>query len=141
MRPACTPLRRGLGWNHPPREDASIDWLLILTVAVLIVPVTVHGRKGEPSRAPPGPPAIPSLHTPSTITSSGQVFIARCDNQAFAKTRYPQNLAERCERLLKRWRWEANVLAHRKPEGPRIPNYADAHRSSPMAQAPMGFGL
>ena len=114
--------------------------LSILLAAAFASP-TVHGTEVEPSSGTPGAAAIPALHTPSTITSSGQVFIARCDDQAFAKTRYPQNLAERCERLLKRWRWEANVLAHRKPEGPRIPNYADALRSSSMAQAPMGFGL
>ena len=77
----------------------------------------------------------------SAITSSGYAFIARCGDQAFARTRYPQNLAERCERLLRRWRWEANVLARRPAEGPRIPNYADALRSSAMAGMPMGNSL
>ena len=114
--------------------------LSVVLAAALASPI-VHGTEAASSPAKPESAAIPALHTPSAITSSGYAFIARCDDQAFARTRYPQNLAERCERLLKRWRWEANVLARRPAEGPRIPNYADALRSSAMAGMPMGNSL
>lgn len=49
--------------------------------------------------------AIP-LQLPTLVTASGRQFIARCDDEAFAASRRPKALADRCERLLAYWHLE-----------------------------------
>lgn len=104
---------------------------LSVVLAAAVAPPVAHGPETEPSASDASARAIPELFTPSTITPSGREFIARCDDTAFARTRYPEGLADQCERLLGLWHREASA---RKPfpEGPAIPNYGDALRSSQM---------
>jgi len=46
------------------------------------------------------------LQLPTLVTASGRQFIARCDDEAFAASRRPKALAERCGRLLAYWQLE-----------------------------------
>lgn len=114
---------------------------LSIMLAAACAASAAHGSETEPATGESMPAAIPELYTPATITSSGHDFVAQCDDKAFARTRFPQGLADRCERLLRRWRQEADALANPKPEAPRIPNYADALRSSAMVYLPAGNSL
>ncbi len=87
----------------------------------------------EPATSESRPAVIPSLYTPSTLTPSGRRFIARCSDEAFAKTRYPDGLADQCERLLGLWHREANAQQDPRREA-YIPNYRNALRISSFNQ-------
>lgn len=50
--------------------------LSVVLAAALASPI-VHGTEAASSPAKPESAAIPALHTPSAITSSGYAFIAR----------------------------------------------------------------
>jgi len=108
---------------------------LSIVLAAAFAPSTVHGSEVEPSAPDASSHVIPALYTPATLASSGREFIARCDDEAFAKARFPKALAEQCEDLLRRWHWEAsdrNVAA----AAPFIPDYANALRFSSLYPQP-----
>jgi hypothetical protein len=98
----------------------------------------VHASETESSAPGASVHVIPALYTPSTITPSGREFIARCNDEAFARTRFPRGLANQCERLLGLWhgeashRWDSTAGASLP-----IPDYGNALRISHMfAPAP-----
>lgn len=52
-------------------------------------------------------PTAPSLAVPGVVTTAGEKFAARCDDDAFRKTIDADKLARKCQRLLERWHSEA----------------------------------
>ena len=108
-----------------------------LSMSVLLVAAfaasTAHGAEPEPPTLPDTSEStravIPGLYTPSAITPSAREFIERCNDEAFAKTRYPKGLADQCERLLGFWHGEARAQETAFREA-RIPNYDRALRIS-----------
>lgn len=52
-----------------------------------------------------------NLQLPTLVTASGRQFLARCDDEAFAASRRPKALAQRCERLLAYWHLEVRNRA------------------------------
>lgn len=116
--------------------------LSVVLAAALASPAVNASATQGPEGAPPAPDAsshvIPALYTPATLTSAGREFVKRCDDDAFAKADFPKSLASECEDLLRRWHWEARTGRESVAEAPRIPNYADALRSSTSYATPMG---
>jgi hypothetical protein len=104
--------------------------------AVLVAAVTsstVHASETGSSAPNAAAHVIPALHTPSTITPSGHEFIARCNDEAFARARFPKGLADQCERLLGLWHGEASHRWDSTAEASLpIPNYGKALRISTM---------
>jgi hypothetical protein len=97
---------------------------LSVVLAVAFAPPVMHGSEAKPSAADALAPAIPALYTPSDVTPSGREFIEHCDDEAFAKARSLRMLAERCERLLRRWHGEASGhLDSRTAPGPGIEQF------------------
>lgn len=82
-----------------------------------------HGSEPQSAAADASVHVIPALYSPSIVTHSGRQFIARCDDDAFARTRYPEGLAEQCERLLGLWHREAALREH--PVGASAPPIPD----------------
>ena len=116
--------------------------LSVVLAAALASPTvygsTVQGSEGMLPAADASSHVIPALYTPATLTSAGREFIKRCDDHAFAKADFPKSLASECEDLLGRWHREARTGRHWVAEAPRIPNYANALRSSTSYATPMG---
>lgn len=52
-------------------------------------------------------PATPTLVVPGVVTTTGEKFAARCDDEAFRQAPDPDKLARKCQRLLAQWHAEA----------------------------------
>ena len=83
---------------------------LSLPVVLAAAPFSsaVYGSEVEPSAADAASPAIPTLHTPSTIRRSGHDFMAQCNDEDFARGSFTRKLADRCEDLRRLWHREAS---------------------------------
>lgn len=52
-------------------------------------------------------PTAPSLTVPGVVTTAGEKFATRCDDDAFRKTIDADKLARKCQHLFARWHSEA----------------------------------
>lgn len=105
---------------------------LSVVLAAAFASSTAHGSEAGPTAPDAASHVIPALHTPSIITRSGREFIARCDDEAFAKARFPKTLAAYCEDLLARWHGEASDGGNLAAAAQPIPDYSRALRFSAL---------
>lgn len=91
--------------------------LSVLFAALLLTPALYAAEPSPPATPPDSPPtATPqapppreaSLELPQTITRTGHEFNARCSDEDFAETRFPQKLVNTCTQLLLTWQAEAS---------------------------------
>ena len=114
---------------------------LPVMLAAVLATSTVHGSEAEPATPDPTPPLIAALHSPATMTASGRDFIAHCNDEAFATARFPQKLADRCERLLRLWHRESSSAWKPTASAKQyVPDYANALRYSQMFYKPPPMG-
>jgi hypothetical protein len=109
---------------------------LSVVLAAAFASSTAHGSETGPPAPDAASHVIPALYTPATITRSGREFIARCDDEAFAKARFPKKLAAYCEDLLARWHGEASDRGNLTAGAEPIPDYSGALRFSTLYTYP-----
>ena len=73
--------------------------------------------------------AAQSLVVPGVMTASGHRFAEHCTDAEFARAADSAALAQRCQKLLARWRGEADLVIARR-FNPRIQGVATIARTS-----------
>lgn len=64
-------------------------------------------------------PDAQALVVPGTMTDAGHQFVGRCSDSAFARHQDPAALAKHCDRLLARWKQQADKRVARRAN-PRV---------------------
>lgn len=94
--------------------------LKLAALALSILPAVAMAQENSSPR---------SLAVPGLMTTSGHRFAEHCTDQAFARADDDVALAQRCQKLLARWRGEADLVRARR-ENPRIHAIARIARTS-----------
>lgn len=56
----------------------------------------------------------PTVSVPGIVTTAGEKFASRCDDDAFRQAEDIERLARKCQRLLARWHFEASQRQARR---------------------------
>ncbi|MEO6102506.1 MAG: hypothetical protein ABIP44_02575 [Pseudoxanthomonas sp.] len=82
----------------------------IVVVALLLTPAVAIAA--EPSQQA-------SLVVPGVMTTAGGKFAKQCNDEAFSSSTNQRVLGEKCQKLLARWRAEAQLRRERR-DNPRL---------------------